>query len=86
MQEMQQSQLTTTFSSAWAGSVASVKEDVLEQIVDDFIQFEGYFTIHNVRFRPSEAHAEYVSRDDSVSSDVDVVGYHPAKQGRARAW
>jgi hypothetical protein len=29
-----------------------VKEDVLEQIVDDYLQFEGYFTIHNVRFRP----------------------------------
>jgi hypothetical protein len=23
-----------------------VKEDVLEQIVDDYLQFEGYFTVH----------------------------------------
>jgi hypothetical protein len=85
---MQQSQIKPlvepVFSSARSGSVVRVKEDVLEQIVDDYLQFEGYFTVHNVRFRPSEDHLEYVSRDVSVSSDVDVVGYHPAKQGRAR--
>lgn len=63
---------------------AGVKEDVLEQIVDDYLQFEGYFTIHNVRFRPRVDHPQYVGRDDSVSSDVDVVGYHPTKQGRSR--
>jgi hypothetical protein len=58
-----------------------MKEDVLEQIVDDYLQFQGYFTTHNVRFRPSQAHAEFVSKEDSVSSDVDVVGYHPTRNG-----
>ena len=29
-----------------------VKEDVLEQIVDDYLQFKGYFTVHNVRRVP----------------------------------
>jgi len=29
-----------------------VKEDILEQIVDDYLQFNGYFTTHNVRFKP----------------------------------
>jgi hypothetical protein len=61
-----------------------VKEDVLEQIVDDYLQFEGYFTIHNVRFRPRADHPEYRGADDSVPSDVDVVGYHPTKAGRSR--
>jgi hypothetical protein len=61
-----------------------VKEDVLEQIVDDYLQFDGHFTIHNVRFRPRRNHDEYVAADDSVSSDVDVVGYNPRKRGRAR--
>lgn len=37
-----------------------MKEDVLEQIVDDYLQFNGYFTTHNVRFRPSSKHPEYV--------------------------
>ncbi len=61
-----------------------MKEDVLEQIVDDYLQFEGYFTIHSVRFRPRPDHPEYRAADDSVPSDVDVVGYHPAKEGRSR--
>ena len=29
-----------------------MKEDVLEQIVDDYLQMQGYFTTHNVRFNP----------------------------------
>ncbi len=58
-----------------------MKEDVLEQIVDDYLQFKGYFTTHNVRFRPRADHPVFDSRQDSVSSDVDVVGYHPTKAG-----
>jgi hypothetical protein len=61
-----------------------VKEDVLEQVVDDYLQFEGYFTIHNLRFRPGREHTEYRAADDSVPSDVDVVGYHPGLDGRGR--
>jgi hypothetical protein len=30
-----------------------VKEDVLEQVVDDYLKFKGYFTTHNVAFRPA---------------------------------
>jgi len=58
-----------------------MKEDVLEQVVDDYLKFNGYFTIHNVGFRPRSDHADYISTQDSVRSDVDVVGYHPGKQG-----
>ena len=54
-----------------------MKEDVLEQIVDDYLQFEGYFTTHNVRFRPIRQHSDYKPDLDRVPSDVDVVGYHP---------
>ena len=63
-----------------------MKEDVLEQIVDDYLQLNGYFTIHNVRFKPSPDHPEFVANDDRVASDVDVVGLHPAKRGHARVW
>jgi hypothetical protein len=35
-----------------------MKEDVLEQIVDDYLQFKGGFTTHNVRFKPSPDHPE----------------------------
>jgi len=37
-----------------------MKEDVLEQIVDDYLQFKGYFTTHNVR--PRSAHGRIASQ------------------------
>lgn len=58
-----------------------MKEDVLEQIVDDYLQMEGYFTTHNVRFKPTQHQEGYESKLDSVPSDVDVVGYHPTLTG-----
>lgn len=61
-----------------------MKEDVLEQIVEDYLQLEGYFTTHNLRFRPSPDQRGYSLREDSVPSDVDVVGYHPSKRGDRR--
>lgn len=61
-----------------------MKEDVLEQVVDDYLQFRGYFTTHNVRFRPRTDHPEYVSQQDSVASDVDVVAYNPNLSGVQR--
>jgi len=61
-----------------------MKEDVLEQIVDDYLKFKGYFTTHNVRFRPSKDHPNYIQKQDAVPSDVDVVGYHPTKVGLDR--
>jgi hypothetical protein len=61
-----------------------MKEDVLEQIVDDYLKFKGYFTIHNVGFRPRGDHPDYVVAQDSVRSDVDVVAYHPQKHGVER--
>jgi hypothetical protein len=61
-----------------------MKEDVLEQIVEDYLQLDGFFTTHNVRFRPRRDHPEYVGAQDAVSSDVDVVGYSPHRLGRER--
>src|SRR4051812_9229379 len=61
-----------------------MKEDVLEQVVDDYLKFKGYFTIHNVGFRPRTDHPDYDRNQDSVRSDVDVVGYHPRKSGTER--
>jgi hypothetical protein len=61
-----------------------MKEDVLQQIVDDYLKFSGYFTTHNVGFRPRADHPGYVKNQDSVYPDVDVVGYRPAKDGVAR--
>lgn len=61
-----------------------MKEDILEQIVDDYLKLDGYFTVHNVRFHPSCHHPEYQSQQDSVGSDIDVVGYNPRRRGFER--
>jgi hypothetical protein len=58
-----------------------MKEDVLEEVVDDYLKFLGYFTRHNVSFKPSLTHPDYVANQDRVPSDVDVIGVHPKKRG-----
>jgi hypothetical protein len=61
-----------------------MKEDILEQIVDDYLQFKGCFTTHNVRFKPDAAHPDYIADLDRVPSDVDVVALHPTHAGPER--
>jgi len=61
-----------------------MKEDVLEQIVEDYLQLHGYFTMHNVRFKPSADHPDYVRQNDAVPSDIDVLGVNPHLTGPGR--
>lgn len=61
-----------------------MKEDVLEQVVDDYLQFDGYLTTHNVRFKPRIDHPDYEAAQDRVPSDVDVLGFHPRRSGTSR--
>jgi hypothetical protein len=63
-----------------------MKEDILEQLVDDFLKFQGYFTMHNVKFQPAEIDPEYDKQQDCVASDIDVVGFSPMRQGADRVW
>ncbi len=35
-----------------------MKEDILEQLVDDYLQMRGYFTRHNVKFKPRTSHPD----------------------------
>ncbi len=63
-----------------------MKEDILEQIVDDYLKFKGYFTVHNVKFKPAKTDPDYLRSADCVSSDVDVVGFHPKRTGSDRVW
>ena len=54
-----------------------MKEDILEQIVDDWlISKEGAFTKHNVKFRPDSGRDDYNSKDDSSYSDIDILAVH----------
>jgi len=61
-----------------------MKEDILEQMVDEYLQHKGYFTRHNIKFRPAGDHAEYNTRQDAVHSDIDVIGIHPRLDGVRR--
>jgi hypothetical protein len=58
-----------------------MKEDILEQLVDDYFQAEGYFTRHNIKFRPRRDHPDFKSNKDSNHSDIDVIGIHPKRKG-----
>ena len=57
-----------------------MKEDILEQIMQDWLQHKGYFTQTNVRFRPDQ---KDVSKDKwnkyCVHSDIDLIAISPNK-------
>jgi len=61
-----------------------MKEDVLEQIVDDYLQTQGYFTRHNIKYRPHPEHPDYDAAQDRVRSDIDVIGINPKLRGREK--
>lgn len=63
-----------------------MKEDILEQVVDDYLQARGFFTRHNNKFKPRKSHRDFVSKDDSVASDIDVIGINPYARGPGRVW
>jgi hypothetical protein len=62
----------------------SQKEDILEQIVEEYLTHRGYFVQHNIKYRPSKTAVGYNSKADSVHSDIDVLGYNPVKKGPNR--
>lgn len=59
----------------------ATKEDILEQIVEEYLVHKGYFVQHNLKFLPRKDHPDFISNQDSNHSDIDVVGYHPLIEG-----
>jgi hypothetical protein len=59
----------------------ATKEDILEQIVEEYLLHQGFFVRHNIKFLPRKDHKEFVSNKDSNHSDIDVLGYHPHRRG-----
>jgi len=59
-------------------------EDVLEQVVDDWLRRDGFFTRTNVRFGPSVGDAGYSSREHNQQSDLDVLAIKPTERGPRR--
>lgn len=52
------------------------KEDILEQIVEEYLTHKGYFVRHNVKYRPKTF--------NQTQSDIDVLGYNPHLVGCER--
>lgn len=50
--------------------------DVLEQIAEDYFRELGYFTQHNIKYKPNKKGPAY-----AVHSDIDILGIHPHKKG-----
>lgn len=64
----------------------STKEDILEQLVEEFLIHRGYFVRHNVKFLPRKNHPDFDAKLDSNHSDIDVLAYNPSKEGSDRVW
>ena len=64
----------------------ALKEDILEQIVEEYLIHQGYFVRHNVKFLPDKDHLEFNSKTDSNHSDIDVLAYNPRRTGPDRVW
>jgi len=47
--------------------------DILEQITEDYLREDGYFTQHNISYRPKSW--------KQTPSDIDVIAIHPKKEG-----
>ncbi len=54
-----------------------VKEDILEQIVEDYLRMKGYLTLTNVKYRPEPSDPQYIKKSDCVYSDIDIIGFNP---------
>ena len=39
----------------------ATKEDVLEQVAEEYLLHQGYFVQHNVKFLPRKDHPDFVS-------------------------
>lgn len=62
----------------------ATKEDILEQLVEEYLLHDGYFVRHNVKFLPRRDHPDFISNQDSNHSDIDVIGFHPQRTGPER--
>lgn len=53
------------------------KEDILEQIVEEYLIHRGYFVQRNIKYRPDRSDLAYDAKKDSVRSDIDVLAFNP---------
>jgi hypothetical protein len=61
-----------------------MKEDILEQLTEDCLHSRGYFTKTNVKYKPDPACEGFISNQDCVASDIDVLAVNPTASGHDR--
>ncbi len=59
----------------------ATKEDILEQLVEEYLIHKGYFVKHNIKYLPRKDHPDYITNQDSNHSDIDVLAFHPLIKG-----
>jgi hypothetical protein len=64
----------------------ATKEDILEQLVEEYLTHKGYFVRHNIKYLPSKDHPDYETNQDSNHSDIDVLALNPNLTGVDRVW
>lgn len=64
----------------------ATKEDILEQLIAEYLTHKGYFVRHNIKFLPRRDHPDFVSNQDSNHSDIDVLAINPLLEGHERVW
>lgn len=52
--------------------------------MDDYLQSQGYFTRHNIRYRPDPDEKGYDKERDSNYSDIDILAVHPRRKRNSR--
>jgi hypothetical protein len=60
------------------GESVAQKEDILEQVVEEFLTHEGYFVQHNTKYRPRDF--------NQTPSDIDVLAVNPLLRGPRRVF
>jgi hypothetical protein len=62
----------------------ATKEDILEQLIEEYLTHKGYFVRHNIKYLPRRDHPDFVSNQDSNHSDIDVLAINPLLEGPSK--
>jgi hypothetical protein len=64
----------------------ATKEDILEQVVEEYLIHKGYFVRHNIKYLPRKDDPDFIKNQDSNHRDIDVLAYNPKLEGVDRVW
>jgi len=56
-----------------------MKEDVLEQIMEDYLSKKGFFTKHNIKYLPNNKEGNN-SNKYTNHSDIDILAFYPQQE------